>query len=254
LGEAVLFDDHREILASPLKSSQWLSRMLGKIENVVVAEQMPAVEITVASEVAEQKFQPDNEHAWATHVWILGASLGGPDAVVTFLRQIPENLPVGFIYAQHIEAASTNILLEVVRRNTAMKVRLLRDGMVLGDGEVGIVPVNEVCRVLSMGRIAVSPGSWNGAYAPCIDQLMDDVARNYGGSGGAIVFSGMGVDGAQGGAQIKAYGGSLWVQSPESCVSSIMPQAVRETGMVDREADPVHLAKALVDRYSGLAA
>jgi chemosensory pili system protein ChpB (putative protein-glutamate methylesterase) len=254
LGDAVLFDDHGEILADSQRSGQWLSRMLGKVERVVVAEQLPLIETAIAQQVILEKFGPKGEQAWASNVWILGASLGGPDAVVAFLRQLPENLPVGFIYAQHIEAASTEILLEVIRRNTAMKVKLLHHGMVLGNGEVGIVPVNDVCRVLSRGRITVSPGSWDGAYAPCIDQLMDDVAHNYGNSGGAIVFSGMGVDGALGGVQIKAYGGSLWVQSPESCVSSIMPQAVRDTGMVDKEADPEHLAKALVDRYTGFAA
>ncbi|HCR46394.1 MAG TPA: chemotaxis protein CheB, partial [Marinobacter hydrocarbonoclasticus] len=36
----------------------------------------------------------------AEEVWILGASLGGPAAVKTFLDHLPPRLPVGFIYAQ----------------------------------------------------------------------------------------------------------------------------------------------------------
>ena len=255
LGDSVLFDDHAAMLSDPSRSKRWLSRMLGKVENVVVAEQMTVLDSNSEHiQYQDQTNSEDDGQRWASNVWLLGASLGGPDAIVAFLKELPAGLPIGFVYAQHIEAASTSVLIDVIRRHTPLKVRLLRHGMVLGDGEIGVVPVDDVCRILSMGRISVSPGSWNGHYAPSIDQLMDDIAHNYGSKGGAIVFSGMGEDGARAAPLLKSSGGTLWVQSPDSCISSIMPQAVCDTGVVDKQADPAKLARALVDRYTGMAA
>jgi chemosensory pili system protein ChpB (putative protein-glutamate methylesterase) len=41
----------------------------------------------------------------ADQVWLLAASLGGPAAVKAFLDALPGGLPIGFVYAQHIDSS-----------------------------------------------------------------------------------------------------------------------------------------------------
>jgi chemosensory pili system protein ChpB (putative protein-glutamate methylesterase) len=68
--------------------------------------------------------------------------------------------------------------------------------------------------------------SWRGHYAPSIDQLANRLAQLYREDCGAIIFTGMGDDGARGCSAIKEYAGQVWVQDPLECTVPAMPQAV----------------------------
>jgi chemosensory pili system protein ChpB (putative protein-glutamate methylesterase) len=52
----------------------------------------------------------------AEHIWVLGASLGGPNAVKEFLDALPKGLPVGFVYAQYIDARFQKALIQTLSR------------------------------------------------------------------------------------------------------------------------------------------
>ena len=56
------------------------------------------------------------------NLWVLGASLGGPQAVRQFLASIQDDLPVAFILAQHIGANHVSLLAEQLNRVTAFTV------------------------------------------------------------------------------------------------------------------------------------
>ena len=68
--------------------------------------------------------------------------------------------------------------------------------------------------------------SWQGHYAPSIDQLANRLTLLYRRDCVAIIFTGMGDDGARGCRAIKQYGGQVWVQDPIACTVAAMPQAV----------------------------
>lgn len=249
---ALLIDESPLVTAGPARH-QWITRLLAKLENLVVSERVlaappigPAVRLAPVAVTGPPR--------WASDVWVLGASLGGPEAVVSFLRELPRGLPVAFVYAQHIEPAALPVLVDVIARNTSMEVKALEHGMVLAHGQVGVVPVKGVCHLLSMGRVVVTAGAWMGPYTPSVDQLLGDLAQGYGDRSGAIIFSGLGDDGARGCYQVKRAGGALWVQSLATCVSGHMPEAVIRSGLVDKLAAPGELARALVERYTGMAA
>ncbi len=64
----------------------------------------------------------------ARQVWLLAASLGGPAAVKEFLDALPGGLPIGFIYAQHIDAAFETALPQAVGRHSQWHVNPARHG------------------------------------------------------------------------------------------------------------------------------
>jgi chemosensory pili system protein ChpB (putative protein-glutamate methylesterase) len=183
------------------------------------------------------------------NVWVLGASLGGPQAVRQFLAAIQEGLPVVFILAQHIGANHVSLLAEQLNRVTAFEVLPGKTGHQLKHGEVILTPADKQLSITDDGFLALTQAPPATIYSPSIDNVMVEVARCYGDKAGTIVFSGMGDDGARGCEAIAEKGGIVWAQDIASCVVSSMPDQARKTGKVSYSANPEQLAKHLYDYY-----
>lgn len=183
------------------------------------------------------------------NVWVLGASLGGPQAVRQFLSAIQEDLPVVFILAQHIGANHVSLLAEQLNRVTAFTVLPGKTGHQLKHGEVILTPADKQLAITDDGFLALTQAPPATIYSPSIDNVMTEVARRYGDKSGTIVFSGMGDDGARGCESIAEHGGIVWAQDIASCVVSSMPDQARKTGKVTYSATPEQLAKHLYEYY-----
>jgi len=214
----------------------WQQRLLAKLE--VVALGAPA----------------QHEGRAADKIWLLAASQGGPEAVCRFLKALPPALPVAMIYAQHTQLHFDQQLATTVDRAQAYPVQLIRSDQRLSAGNVYVVPVDRQVRFLANGRTVATRRPWSGIYQPTIDQVVADLARLYRERLGVIVFSGMCNDGQIGVRVARACGGTIWAQTPASCVSSSMPQAAIDTGCVGLQGTPEQLAAQLAQlyhRYSG---
>lgn len=184
----------------------------------------------------------------AQAVWVLGASLGGPQALKEFLMHLPEQLPVSFVVAQHIGKPFVPLLAEQLNRVAKLSVRPAEEGCPLRTGEVVLVPVDRRFALAEDGRVELRDEPIRGPYKPCIDEVMEEVARHYGAHCHAIVFSGMGEDGALGALAVNDAGGQVWAQSAESCVISSMPDAARRRGVVRFSGSPQELAARLAEQ------
>ncbi len=183
------------------------------------------------------------------NLWVLGASLGGPLAVREFLGKLPGDIPVAFVLVQHIGASHLDLLAEQLNRVTSLRVCVATAGHVLKHHEVILAPVVERLLIDKLGRVTLTEKTERSIYNPSIDLVMRDMARYYGKSCGAIIFSGMGNDGEQGCHAVAADGGDVWAQDAESCVISSMPDNARKTGHVTFSGTPEELAGALVQRF-----
>lgn len=181
-------------------------------------------------------------------IWVLGASLGGPAAVKLFLDSLPPRLPVAFVLAQHIDDGFLDTLCQMLRRDSHLECRVARSGERLAHGRVLVAPVDQAIEFDRAGKARETGKPWEGPYAPGIDQVLDNVARGAGHCSGAILFSGMGNDGAIGAPRLAAAGSTIWAQSADSCAVSSQPDAVRETGCVGYSGSPEHLARQLVEQ------
>lgn len=181
----------------------------------------------------------------ARHVWVLGASLGGPEAVKRFLKALPEDVPAAFILAQHLGANFISLLAEQLDRHTPLEVLTPREGHVLRHQQVLVSPVNQRVWINSIGALELENIADETPYTPSIDRVVSDVARRYGQRAGAIIFSGMGDDGALGCYEMGNLGGQIWTQSAETCVVSSMPDHVRRVCGADYTGAPEQLAHNL---------
>ncbi len=186
----------------------------------------------------------------AVNFWVLGASLGGPQAVRQFLAAIEADLPVAFILAQHIGGNHISLLAEQLDRVTPFKVLPGRSGYLLRHHEVVLAPADKTINITDDGYLSLLPPKPNAIYSPSIDDAMAAVAKHYGKLAGTIVFSGMGDDGAKGCEVIAAHGGIVWAQDDASCVISSMPDQARKTNTVTYSANPRTLAEKLYQYYN----
>lgn len=209
-----------------------------------ISETVPEKDASSPAKPAfEGRYQQFNDEV--TRVWVLGASLGGPAAVKEFLDALPENLPVAFVLAQHIDKGFQKVLAQVLARHSHFVVSKESLGQRIEYGKVYIAPVEQVFD-LEAGCIVASDEQWQGPYAPSIDQVMQICSEYYGPHCSTILFSGMGSDGAVYAPEQVKNGGRVWAQSADTCACSSMPDSARQTGCVSFSGSPKQLALQLV--------
>jgi len=218
----------------PGEFAEWRRRMLDKIEELAAA----------AVRTHGPALQPPQA------VWVLAASTGGPEAVSEFFAALAPDLPLAFVYAQHIEPRFDSVLASALERHRHYRSAVCRGERSLEQGLVLVVPADQQLRFLPFHRVLETRKRWEGRYQPAIDQVVGDIARLYSQRAGVIVFSGTCDDGALGCRMMQASGGEIWVQTPESCISPDMPNAALATGAVSMQGTPAQLAQALSSRYS----
>ncbi|GEJ56186.1 chemotaxis protein CheB [Anaeromyxobacter diazotrophicus] len=177
-------------------------------------------------------------------VAVLGASTGGPGALVRLLTAMPPGLPLAWAVAQHMPARFTGSFAERLARATGLDAREARDGEALAEGRVLIAPGGRHLRLVRAGgplapvRAALEePGPRGGpgghGYCPSVDVLFASAAEACGQDLCAVVLTGMGDDGRRGVARVKEAGGVTLAESEASAVVYGMPRQAAETGLVD---------------------
>jgi len=184
----------------------------------------------------------------ARNVWVIGASIGGPQSVKRFLASIQTSLPVAFVLAQHIGSNFVSLLAKQLDKVTGMKVMAATEGHLLKHNEVIIAPTSKRITLDKQGYVCLKPMECKSIYTPSIDTVMTDISMRYGARTSAIMFSGMGNDGVRGSQLISSRGGRVWAQDAESCVISSMPDSTRRTGIVEFNGSPEKLAEQ-IDEY-----
>jgi len=185
----------------------------------------------------------------ARNVWVIGASIGGPQSVKRFLAAIQTRLPVAFVLAQHIGSNFVSLLAKQLDKVSGMEVIAATEGHLLKHNEVVIAPTSQRITLDKQGFIRLRPLEAKSIYTPSIDTVMTDISMRYGVHTSSIMFSGMGCDGVRGSQLIASRGGRVWAQDTDSCVISSMPDSTRRAGIVGFNGTPEELAAQLTDYF-----
>ena len=178
----------------------------------------------------------------------IGASTGGPAALMQLFGAFQLAPQVPFVVAQHMPGAFTAGFAERLDRLTCFEVREARHGEVLSAGQIRIAPGGkhvEFERVGEQVRTRLSPGTRSDKYAPSVDRLFHSAAEHFGPAVLGVVLTGMGGDGASGARAIRSGGGAVVAESEESAVIFGMPQQAIEAGAVDQVLPLWEIAPAI---------
>ena len=184
----------------------------------------------------------------APRVVALGASTGGPGALMEILGAFPEPPPCAFLVAQHMPEGFTASFAARLDRRTALAAREASGGEEPEPGTVLVAPGGrhlelEVVRGRALARVVAADAS--DRYAPSVDRLFESCAKAYGADLLAVVLTGMGADGCRGVLAVKQSGGRVIAESEQTAVIPGMPQQVIRTGAVDQVLPLFEIAAAI---------
>ena len=177
----------------------------------------------------------------------IGASAGGLVAFEAFFSGMPADADPGmaFVLVQHLAPDHASILTALMQRYTRMKVHEVEDGMTVRINCAYIIPPNRDMAFLNGTLQLMEPSEPRGHRLP-IDILFRSLAQDQHARAIGIVLSGTGSDGTLGVRAIKAEGGMVMAQIPESCEFDGMPRSAIGTGMVDYELSPADMPTQLI--------
>jgi len=163
---------------------------------------------------------------------VIGSSTGGPQALQAVISQLPENLPVPVVVAQHMPPHFTKALAQRLNDTCPPKVVEAKDGDPLVRGTVYIAPGGMQTRVTA-NEIKVAPDHGESLYKPSVDVLAESIRNAFGKSVLGVMLTGMGGDGAIEFTKLRKAGAYNISQDQASCVVYGMPRTLFEAGGAD---------------------
>ena len=156
---------------------------------------------------------------------VVGASWGGLNAIGQLLTDLPDDVDVPMVIAQHRHPDSIEgTLTQLLQGRTKRRVLDVEDKLRIESGRVYVAPPDYHVLV-EPGSLALSVDERVQFARPSIDVLFESAADAYGAGVIGIILTGANEDGAQGLARIKRRGGVALVQDPAEAIRRTMPEA-----------------------------
>ena len=173
---------------------------------------------------------------------VIGASTGGPPALQRLLEALPPGFPLPVVIAQHMPPGFTRPFAKRLDGLCDLRVKEAADGDRVERGTVLIAPAGRHLRITRRLTVTISDEPADAPHRPSIDLMMTSAAQARPGKVLGILLTGMGDDGADGMAMLRAQGGITIGESEESCVVFGMSRAAHERGAVERLLPLAHIA------------
>lgn len=187
-------------------------------------------------------------HEQAPRLLVMGASTGGPAAILAILRALGPDFPLPILLVLHIGEMFATAFAEWLDVQSSMRVRYAKDGESLpcrGDTQVIVAPPGRHL-IVREGRLWLTSDYERHSCRPSVDVLFESVAQDLGGQAIACLLTGMGRDGAQGLLAIQRAGGTTLAQDEASSVVFGMPREAILLGAADRVLPLGEIAPALM--------
>jgi two-component system chemotaxis response regulator CheB len=204
---------------------------------------------------AEVSVTPAVQPATGTHAFdmvVIGISTGGPQALKMLIPKLPADFSVPIAIVLHMPVGYTELYARKLNEQSALTVLEAQGGEVVTPGHVYIAPAGRHLTLRRNGAnqvvtyLDVRP--LDTPYRPSVDSLFHSAADVYGARVLGIVMTGMGSDGREGSAWIKAKGGTVLTEAEASCVVYGMPRSIVEAGLSDAEVRLDKMADAVLER------
>jgi chemotaxis response regulator CheB len=174
----------------------------------------------------------------------VGGSVGGLDAYIKLLQNLPPDLGVAIVIVNHITTMPT-LLHEVLPRFSKMPVELISERLHIAPDRVFIIPANRDLH-LENGEFRLKPISKPRGWPDVITVFLKSLTEHWDGKLIAVIVSGYDGDGADALCAIKAVGGITIAQKLDTAIQPDMPESAIDTGCIDYVLSPEDIAKEIV--------
>lgn len=170
----------------------------------------------------------------------IASSTGGPDVLKRVFSGL-EKLSVPVLVVQHMPPVFTTQLAKGLDQISNIEVKEAQVGDVLKPGVAYLAPGDfhmTINRSTDGYQIGLNQDPKVCYVRPAADVTFQSVAQCFQGKILAVVFTGMGSDGADGGVALKEKGAKLIIQDEDSSVVWGMPKAIYDRGIQDIILNP----------------
>jgi two-component system chemotaxis response regulator CheB len=179
---------------------------------------------------------------------VIGASTGGPHALLSVLSALPADLPQAVLIVQHMAEGFIGGLASWLDQLVPLPVTVGESGRRLEPGTVTIAPRGGNLLVQDDRlRVLVTPPDAGQFHVPGIDATMRSVAEALGPEAVGVLLTGMGRDGAAGLLAMRGRGAFTIGQDEATSAVYGMPAAAAALDAIDRQLPIDDIGPALCE-------
>lgn len=185
---------------------------------------------------------------------IIGASTGGPRAILDIMKDIPGDTKAAFLIIQHMPKGFTLSFAERISWETGIRAKEAEEGDTVDSGRVFVAPAGSHLVLIKDNqevKIKLTQDPPVNFVRPSIDVSMISAVDIFGKDIIGVILTGMGRDGLEGARKIKEAGGKIFIQDEESSVVWGMPGSVSKAGLTDGILPLSQIADVLVRNIRG---
>jgi two-component system, chemotaxis family, protein-glutamate methylesterase/glutaminase len=161
----------------------------------------------------------------ARDIIVIGASLGGLEALCKLAAYLPAPFPAAVLIVLHTAPQGPRMLAEIVGRFTPLPVSYGRQDEAVRPGHIYFASPDRHLIVTAQGQLVLDAGAKVRHARPAADPLFQSAAAVYGRRVIGVVLTGGDHDGTDGLRAIKAAGGLGIVQRPAEALAASMPRS-----------------------------
>jgi two-component system response regulator WspF len=179
----------------------------------------------------------------------IGASAGGPGALVKLLAGIPKEFPAAIVIVQHVDERFAAGMADWLNRDSILPVRIATEGDQVLPGVVLLASSNNHLLLKTKDRLGYALEPSENVYRPSIDVFFDSICACWTGEAVGVLLTGMGRDGAKGLKAMRNKGHYTIAQDQATSTVYGMPKAAMALGAAVDVLPIERIATRLVETF-----
>lgn len=179
----------------------------------------------------------------------IGSSTGGPKALATVLSGLPQGFGAPVVIIQHVDQKFAGELAIWLNQQTALQVRLAREGEHPVPGTALIAGTNDHLTLTESKRLSYTPFPREQVYRPSVDVFFESVAAHWHGEVVGVLLTGMGRDGGAGMLRLRSKGIHTIAEHESTCAVYGMPKTAVELKAAVEVLPIGEIAAAIIKRF-----
>ena len=194
--------------------------------------------------------QPPRPRAGYRSLVAIGASTGGPNALVEVLSALPDDWDASVVLIQHVDAAFARGLASWLSERSGRRVEIAQAGERPHRGRVHLAVTDDHLVIGPDLRFVYIEEPRSLSYRPSVDVFFASLVAHWPEPGVAALLTGMGRDGATGLLALRDAGWSTIAQDEKTSVIWGMPRAAVELGAACKVLPVPEIGAAIVHEVS----